>query len=244
MRLTGAGSCHSAAASIRRLSHVLRQQPRLCGVSGQSVLAPRLIRHNHEAGSKGISGAPRASVLTVAGAAQLPPMLQALLSPATLALTVLSAMAISAWANVRRKASPSAISADTTQFNKGVLSRCPTINSPYKPFPFLTNGHVETIFASKTRRSPSVTYDRESMTCPDGGTVHLDYHNLPTSIVGIAHHNQLAIHITCSAYTPCIHVLSSCKLASKLESLAVSSCIQAQLQPVDACRRCQMMHLC
>ena len=193
MRLTGASSCKSTALSFGNLSHFLRPPPRLCGIAGQSVSAPRLIRHTHEARPKRFGAAPRASVLTVAGAAQFPQMLQAFLSPATVALTVLSAMAISAWASVRRKASPAAMSAEPTQFNKGVLSRCPTINSPYRPFPFLTNGHVETIFASKTRRSPPVTYDRESFTCPDGGTVHLDYHNLPASIVGIAHHKQLAV---------------------------------------------------
>ena len=62
--------------------------------------------------------------------------------------------------------------------------RGPTINAPYQPVPLLTNGHVETIFASKTRQSHTVEYDRESFGTPDGGTVHLDYHSLPSSIVG------------------------------------------------------------
>ena len=41
------------------------------------------------------------------------------------------------------------------------------------------NGHVETIFAAKTRQAPDVEYERSLMQTPDGGTVSLDYHQLP-----------------------------------------------------------------
>ena len=41
------------------------------------------------------------------------------------------------------------------------------------------NGHVETIFAAKTRQAPNVEYERRLMLTPDGGTVSLDYHQLP-----------------------------------------------------------------
>ena len=38
---------------------------------------------------------------------------------------------------------------------------------------------METIFAAKTRQAPSVEYERRLMQTPDGGTVSLDYHQLP-----------------------------------------------------------------
>ena len=130
---------------------------------------------------------PRAAAAS-AVVASLPPMLQAVLSPAALAITILSTVVISTWASIRRKTRLSEITAEPSAFNRGVLSRCPTINSPYQAWPFLTNGHVETIFASKTRRSPPVLYDRESFRTPDGGTVHLDYHRVPSSTVGSSLH--------------------------------------------------------
>ena len=186
MLLTVSSNSHATVKHFRAVSHICGTHSRLCTTSwlpGRPAFAQPVHRHTRLIRKRSI-GEVRASVFTIAAVAQLPPMLQAILSPATVALTVLSAAAISAWASVRRKAGLSEVTADLTQFNKGVLSRCPTINAPYIPFPFLTNGHVETIFASKTRRSPPVIYDRESFKCPDGGTIHLDYHNLPTSIVG------------------------------------------------------------
>ena len=38
---------------------------------------------------------------------------------------------------------------------------------------------METIFAAKTRQAPNVEYERSLMQTPDGGTVSLDYHQLP-----------------------------------------------------------------
>lgn len=35
-----------------------------------------------------------------------------------------------------------------TRFNKDILARCPSLTALYKACPFLTNGHVETIFAA------------------------------------------------------------------------------------------------
>ena len=133
------------------------------------------------------------AVSVSAAAGPLPSMLQAIGPPTALALTVLSTFAITAWMGARRRTAHSDIITQRTEFSKGVLSRCPTINAPYQAFPLLTNGHVETIFASKTRRSPPVLYERESFGTPDGGTVHLDYHNLPASIVGSCLSSSLPI---------------------------------------------------
>lgn len=189
MRLPVTGHCCKTTNLLRSLPQAGKPRSVPCSpvFAGLSVDRQLLSSQHRSHRSRKPAGVVSTSALTAASAIHLPPMLQPFLSPATLALTVLSAMAVAAWASIRRKSSPSQITADPTQFNKGVLSRCPTINSVYRPFPFLTNGHVETIFASKTRRSPPVLYKRESFSTPDGGTVHLDYHNLPNSIVGIAH---------------------------------------------------------
>ncbi|KAJ9528889.1 hypothetical protein QJQ45_000448 [Haematococcus lacustris] len=80
-------------------------------------------------------------------------------------------------------------SALSQQFHQEVLSRCPTImERPYRPVPFLTNRHalalfnlfcwlaaVETIFASRFRRTPPIVYRREILHMHDGGSVALDW---------------------------------------------------------------------
>lgn len=126
---------------------------------------------------------PHSTSLASLTATQLPPMLQQLASPATIALSVLGLIAIYAWQHARKHSRRADLILQRTSFNKGVLSRCPTINSVYQTWPFLSNGHVETIFASKLRRNPAVTYTRESFKTPDGGTIHIDYHNLPSTVV-------------------------------------------------------------
>lgn len=199
MRLSVTSSCTGHLASFGTLSRLCRSHPLHCRLEApQFTHCQRSIAKGRGDRQRSFAGVTHASLFATAGASQLPLMLQTFLSPATLALTLISAVAISAWANVRRKASISEITTEPTKFNKGVLSRCPTINSPYRPFPFLTNGHVETIFASKTRGSLPVTYERASFACPDGGTVHLDYHDLPRNIVGIAHSCQGRLEHTCS----------------------------------------------
>ena len=191
MRLSLTSNCTGKLASFGTLSRVCRSL-----TPHRRLEVPRLTHRQLTVGKgrglrqRSFAGVTHSSAFAAAGASQLPLMLQTLLSPATLALTLITAVAVSAWANIKRKTNVSEITSEPTRFNKGVLSRCPTINSPYRPFPFLTNGHVETIFASKTRGSPPVTYERASFACPDGGTVHLDYHNLPRHIVGIAHFRQ------------------------------------------------------
>ena len=161
--------------------------------SGAPVYHTQLIRQcpyarylrrssSHSCSPRRVSTVPRAAAASAFGLSV--PMLQAVLAPVAVAVTIWSTAAIAAWFDARKKTALCEITSQPTQFNKGVLSRCPTINTPYQAWPFLTNGHVETIFASKTRRSPDVKYDRESFGCPDGGTVHLDYHQLPGSIVG------------------------------------------------------------
>ena len=59
--------------------------------------------------------------------------------------------------------------------NAALLPKLTELRNPYKPFPFLANRHVETIFASYCRSLPKLTYRRECLTMPDGGTVALDW---------------------------------------------------------------------
>lgn len=126
---------------------------------------------------------PPNSTLATLSTAQLPPMLQNIASPASLAFTVILVVLLSAWRTARKYSKRPDFTLQRTAFNQGVLSRCPTLNSQYNTWPFLSNGHVETILASKLRRNPAVDYLRESFETPDGGTVHIDYHKLPETIV-------------------------------------------------------------
>ena len=89
-----------------------------------------------------------------------------------------------------------------TAFNKNILLRCKTAFQTYKvsenalyqlncPYAaqaayafavqarhWLFNGHIETIFAAKFRRSPGLRYSRECLIMPDGGTVAIDFEPL------------------------------------------------------------------
>lgn len=113
--------------------------------------------------------------------------------PPALAIPVAGVLAVCmlAWADAKRLTSKPKLSYQSTKFNEGILSRIPTLRSLYKPLPFLTNGHVETIFAAKARKKVDVEYRRENLHMPDGGVVSLDW-RVPkegdlvrTSLVGL-----------------------------------------------------------
>lgn len=57
----------------------------------------------------------------------------------------------------------------------GVRAKLTELEKPYKPYPLLTNRHVETIFAAFFRSLPKLTFRRECLRMPDGGTVALDW---------------------------------------------------------------------
>lgn len=59
--------------------------------------------------------------------------------------------------------------------NASLLPKLTELEKPYKPFPLLSNRHVETIFAAYFRSLPKLTYRRECLTMADGGTVALDW---------------------------------------------------------------------
>jgi len=66
------------------------------------------------------------------------------------------------------------IRAKPTDWNDKIKRLCPHLTAPYRlPF-LLNNGHVETIFAALFRRNPHITYEREIVKMPDGGSVALD----------------------------------------------------------------------
>ncbi|KAG2502252.1 hypothetical protein HYH03_000738 [Edaphochlamys debaryana] len=80
-----------------------------------------------------------------------------------------------AWLDARRKTEKPKLQFTPTEFNTRVLGACPSLNLPYEPFPFMTNPHVETIFAAKTRVFPPLRYHREILKTADGGCVALDW---------------------------------------------------------------------
>lgn len=62
----------------------------------------------------------------------------------------------------------------STEWNDKIRRLCPHLASPYQ-LPFvLNNGHIETIFAALFRKNPHITYEREIVRMPDGGSVALD----------------------------------------------------------------------
>ena len=62
----------------------------------------------------------------------------------------------------------------------------------YRPFPWLTNGHVETIWAALFRRGANVKYYRRCLSMPDGGVVSIDY-EYPQKVLGSRNH---PLHVT------------------------------------------------
>ncbi|KAK9855779.1 hypothetical protein WJX84_003279, partial [Apatococcus fuscideae] len=55
-----------------------------------------------------------------------------------------------------------------------VFSNCRRLNSPYEVRPYLSNGHIETLFAAIFRKSAAVKYNRTVLTGPDGGQTAID----------------------------------------------------------------------
>ena len=66
------------------------------------------------------------------------------------------------------------LSARENPWNDAIKRLCPHLSEPYQLPVLLNNGHVETIFAALFRSNPHVTYEREVITMPDGGSVALD----------------------------------------------------------------------
>eukprot|EP00884_Botryococcus_braunii_P020405 jgi/Botrbrau1/7048/Bobra.0165s0071.1 len=100
--------------------------------------------------------------------------------PLAAAAIVGGATAIAYWDAVRMSRKP-AIIRQKTAFNEAVLSRCPTVHELYEVPLFLSNGHIETIAASKLRKDLKRVYVRELLTMSDGGTVALDYEDLKSA---------------------------------------------------------------
>jgi predicted alpha/beta-fold hydrolase len=89
------------------------------------------------------------------------------------AATATVAAATTAFMTFKRSYKPQ-IKAKPTVWNESIRKLCPHLAEGYSmPF-FLNNGHVETIFAAFFRSNPHLTYDREILTMPDGGSVALD----------------------------------------------------------------------
>ena len=95
---------------------------------------------------------------------------------------IAATVGFTAWLlGIRQKAATLQIGGSA--FQQAVLEQCRTINTPYNTYPFLNNGHVETIFAARARRTPNVQYDRTILDMPDGGKVTLDAEKTNTSQV-------------------------------------------------------------
>eukprot|EP00195_Chlamydomonas_chlamydogama_P007473 CAMPEP_0202906248 /NCGR_PEP_ID=MMETSP1392-20130828/37919_1 /ASSEMBLY_ACC=CAM_ASM_000868 /TAXON_ID=225041 /ORGANISM="Chlamydomonas chlamydogama, Strain SAG 11-48b" /LENGTH=633 /DNA_ID=CAMNT_0049594653 /DNA_START=364 /DNA_END=2265 /DNA_ORIENTATION=- len=107
-------------------------------------------------------------------AALLPYWAPAYIAPAVL-IGLTGIVGLAAWFDAYRKTRKPNVQMQPTPFNQAVMARCPAFYEPYRPMPFLTNPHVETIFAAKTRATPHVSYRREVLSMSDGGVVALDW---------------------------------------------------------------------
>ena len=59
--------------------------------------------------------------------------------------------------------------------SKQLASAVSSVATSYSPPLFLSNGHIHTIYASKFRRPPHLTFERQIIGTPDGGALSLDW---------------------------------------------------------------------
>lgn len=125
------------------------------------------------------------SLGTGSGRQQRPGRMSGFAATSALSTPVIAAGALAATAvvgliiNGRRLSHKPLVYAQHTRFFDDVLSRCPTVHQEYHVVPMLANCHVETIVAAKMRRDPGLQYLRELLSMQDGGTVAIDYEDLP-----------------------------------------------------------------
>ena len=91
------------------------------------------------------------AVSTAAARSWLAPALESVPPVAATTILLIVGLVFYAWIHKQKMTQKPTISCQPTAFNVGVLARMPTLRSAYRPLMFLTNGHVETIFAAKTR---------------------------------------------------------------------------------------------
>ena len=146
--------------------------------------------------------------------------------PMIIALPVLAALAIItlAWIDLQRKTRTPTLSYQPTKFNEGVMSRMPTLKEVYKPMLFLTNGHVETIFAAKFRWACEMDYRRENIFMPDGGLVSLDWRCTPAGepVCVLVHAAYLTVNLCKSPITP--HVMETVQCDMNVRRMYVCAC--------------------
>ena len=93
---------------------------------------------------------------------------------AALPIALLVVVCVAWWHKAKMTQRPRVV-CQPTAFNRSVLSRMPTIRALFRPMLFLTNGHLETIFAAKARSKWLLRYRREYLLVPEGGIVALDW---------------------------------------------------------------------
>lgn len=107
--------------------------------------------------------------------------------------------------------------------NDAILPKLTELGSSYKPYPLLSNCHVETIFAAYARSLPKLTYRRECLTMADGGTVALDW-PLPEVQDAKAVLILLVRHTSPSAFFN-FFFLPLLKLESSISTSSILKCI-------------------
>eukprot|EP00798_Chlamydomonas_sp_ICE-L_P020084 gene20084-26801_t len=124
-----------------------------------------------------VAQSPLAAVLVapIAASSLALPALPISFHPGVVLLAGVALILVLAYVDAHKKTAPPRVLLTPTSFMQRVVSRCPVLFSPYRPLPFLTNRHVETLFATFFRSCPSILYNRECLLMRDGGSIALDW---------------------------------------------------------------------
>ncbi len=104
------------------------------------------------------------------------------INPYVMTAAIAAATGLAAWLfGIRHRALT--LQTGASQFQQSAFEQCPTLHAPYTTYPILSNGHFETIFASRTRRGASIHYTRTILDMPDRGKVAMDREKVSPSQV-------------------------------------------------------------
>eukprot|EP00899_Mesostigma_viride_P022473 jgi/Mesvir1/340/Mv22744-RA.3 len=128
-----------------------------------SLPAVDLGQHAAKASGKSVAAAPWPAALTAWHWFYVPALL-------------LTAAVVADLMNRGKKTELADITAADTETNEAVLTGCTTlVDVPFQPGVGLSNGHLQTLYATSIRPAPALRYRRQCVRCPDGGFLALDW---------------------------------------------------------------------
>eukprot|EP00955_Chlamydomonas_euryale_P102640 365433-Chlamydomonas_euryale.AAC.4 len=107
--------------------------------------------HSTRPGGRSLAASAVAAVAATAAAVTLPAWLAPAIVPLAVLLATGGLLTLAAWLDVRAKTALPTVTAAKSELSRAVLPTMGSLARPYRPTLFLTNGHVETIFAALCR---------------------------------------------------------------------------------------------